>query len=832
MRDTNFTKGNQEMTRDIEYVTMPQNDKRQIEQIAREYGSEPAKGLAHGIQKDAIQNGVGARLPGNERNSYRNWKFSFELLKIDSEYALSFWDEGTTGLTGEILNVNEIERWSEEGKLTEDQNLSRFLIRFESGGNIGPGSFGRGKLIFQAASKASSILCDSLRYNDKKYVAFDRKIMGTQLKQMRIPYQDEEAKRFIEEISGGALHPLTTPGTRITILDLKDELVEAVKKSFDESSGDNYSESFVKMIEETWWEILDKFVDAKVFVKWDDKTRQVELSEPVRLIAKAIDNKRGWRVYKKLLLDVVVGNEIYKIKELKFALSPKPIDEYLHDFWVQRKRMKVGSIYRGIIPHHTIQKRLCGYVILDPRLEDLILESEGITHYSFNLGGRGIRQIRQIIRSHLEAFQKNLGLRTESYQSRTRQDMLDVLEELNKSASDLGLITESSTGIKKKWVEIIILEFNLPNENSKRVEINQLVGPITFEIKNKSTKSLSLEFLLTAEQSENEKTEKLLNKEKINLKSKETKTIEVEAFQFNAEDFRYGEGILISAKIIDRKSNKKMCQVSRMVWFGIEEPTSPEDPFTVVAYPPLFPRAKSSRVELGESIRDLRFKISNTTAYDVKINVDLVARKAKSPSADVKVLKKLITEKGTLLPAMSEREFAYEALDISRETFGWINDGLLDPKERKCEIFFSARVAENIPELNMIKGKKIGKKKIEFFIGIDPAGSSIFKTVENWDAPEEGKRSRYDGDRASGYTFLLNVGHPAYKLADSYGDDVRQDYIREQMLHQAFAIAITEEEFCGVAEEFSEELDRGDISPSEAFLIIEEIIGKALIKLG
>ena len=42
--------------RENEYVTMPQNDMAQIEQVGREYNSEPARGIPHGVQKDAIQN--------------------------------------------------------------------------------------------------------------------------------------------------------------------------------------------------------------------------------------------------------------------------------------------------------------------------------------------------------------------------------------------------------------------------------------------------------------------------------------------------------------------------------------------------------------------------------------------------------------------------------------------------------------------------------------------------------------------------------------------------------------------------------------------------------
>ncbi len=61
---------------------------------------------------------------------------------------------------------------------------------------MGAGSFGRGKLIFQRASKTSSIICDSLRHDDKKYVAFDRKIVRTKLVQQRVPLQGDEAKGF------------------------------------------------------------------------------------------------------------------------------------------------------------------------------------------------------------------------------------------------------------------------------------------------------------------------------------------------------------------------------------------------------------------------------------------------------------------------------------------------------------------------------------------------------------------------------------------------------------------------------------------------------------
>ena len=130
----------------------------------------------------------------------------------------------------------------------------------------------------------------------------------------------------------------------------------------------------------------------------------------------------------------------------------------------------------------------------------------------------------------------------------------------------------------------------------------------------------------------------------------------------------------------------------------------------------------------------------------------------------------------------------------------------------------------------MIQGDNIGKKKIEFYIGIDPPGQSIFKRVSDWNDSNDGKRSRYSGDRVTGYEFQLNVGHPSFKFALELGDESKQEYVKEQMLRQAYAIAIYEREYSGIAEEFRERLEN-EITPAEAFILIEEIIGKALIKM-
>jgi hypothetical protein len=258
----------------------------------------------------------------------------------------------------------------------------------------------------------------------------------------------------------------------------------------------------------------------------------------------------------------------------------------------------------------------------------------------------------------------------------------------------------------------------------------------------------------------------------------------------------------------------------------------PGEKVTVSAYKPIFPREKSTRVELGESIKHLRFKISNQTASSVSANADLLSRRSPTSTLGELVLTKLLSERALILQPMSDRWFTSDALEVKGEEYAAINDAPPNPPDRKCDVFFSARLSDHIPQLNMVKGENIGRKKIDFYLGVDPPGESIFKNVRDWHDTQDGKRSKHEGDRASGYTFFLNVGHPAYNFVENYQDEeLKQAYIREQMLVQAFAIAVKEGQYTGIAKKYKEKLTDGEVSPADAFLVFEEMVGSGVSEL-
>lgn len=175
------------------------------------------EGIPHGVQKDAIQNGWDARV---DKGHGRGWSLRFELLRSeDGVTYLSFTDSGATGLTGRVLQPEELEE-----DLPPEERWGRFEnVAFIKGpSEQALGSRGRGKFIFVAASKENTILYDSLRA-DGTYRFGYRTVQRT-----RSPVNafDEDAGREeLINLTRGFFQPLSTVGTRVIIVNPIDELL-------------------------------------------------------------------------------------------------------------------------------------------------------------------------------------------------------------------------------------------------------------------------------------------------------------------------------------------------------------------------------------------------------------------------------------------------------------------------------------------------------------------------------------------------------------------------------------------------------------------------------
>src|SRR5690625_205345 len=230
--------------------SVPTNWKSQIEQVVRGYETEPARGLIHGLQKDFIQNSWGHR----RTNKGSGWGMKFELITNSLGTFLIVEDWGTHGMTGPNMTMSEI------NKLDTDLNphfrLARFSAMNYSGGNEGAGLFGRGKTLFSAASNDFHYFFETLT-KDEGYRVNWKKLEGNDLRVGEQASEGDIGKKTIINQTG--LNPISSIGSRITIVNPIPELVDAIKK------GD-----FQRYIEETWWRVLVKY-DADISIIYNNK---------------------------------------------------------------------------------------------------------------------------------------------------------------------------------------------------------------------------------------------------------------------------------------------------------------------------------------------------------------------------------------------------------------------------------------------------------------------------------------------------------------------------------------------------------------------------------
>lgn len=809
-----------------EYGNVPYDDLEHLKIVMGKYESGESKNIAHGLQKDAIQNALGAILK-SDKNSFENWKVTFELREINGKNALVFWDEGTTGLIGKICSRDEYIDMNNAGKLTDKERLGRFYYMYRAGGGSGPGSFGQGKLIFQGSSKDLHFYCDSLRI-DGEYVAMERFMDGSEAKQTFTPKSGEVARDWIKDKTG--MDSLETPGTKITVLNLEDEIAESFKKSFEDELPNRYSDIFAKMIEETWWEILQ--MGAKIFIKWSDKEKQIKLDWPLSKIREIKDKEDGWRVYRKKHLKLVIGADEYKISELALFVAPELVDEDLRAIWAQRKKMKIGPIPKLLRPNQKIARKFFGYTILDPKLERLIEEEklEGDTHYDFKYGKGEIRAIGKEVKRHLEIFETSY-LKLDPYDEggASVKSLKDAISEVNKHAPELGLPTDFFSGPKFKDIEILINEFSLPHTGSKIIEPGDLIGPLKYDVINKTDEKKSLELQLTATQGGEDPKRKDIENIAIELDTKEEKTVEIGEFALEKDEFRLEGWVAVTANAIDKTSDEnKHYRATRRVWFGIDEPPEEENPIKLISESPTYPRAKTKRVEIEDWISNFSFKISNTGAKDVRLNLRLAVRKdAGESTSEILVL---IDENNVQVSSMKDYKFFSEGFQITEEKFGEIDRGPRNAQDRKCSILLTVKATEPVLEYRLRRKEKIASRKFVFYVGIDPPGSSIFADEKVAENEKDDRRSWIEPLDPEGYCFVINSKHTAYEYAHEHG--IENWYFREQALTQAFALAVKEENYKGALSDFKNDLTSDELTPDQAFLTIDKIIGMGLKKLG
>ncbi len=442
-------------------------------------GYQQKTSIAHGVQKDGIQNGWDARI----HKKGKDWSFSFELIESGEYSYLVMTDKGTTGLTGKVVGRDEYleglsknERWAAfEGYGFTKDNIEDSL-----------GSRGRGKFIFVGSSSENAILYDTFTV-DGNYRFGGRWIQQTK---NEVNYYDEEkGRKKLALATYNLIPPLTEVGTRVIIVNPIEEVVEAIRTG-----------EFEFMIGETWWELIRKY-DAKITICYNGVEKRVQVPDEFT-ISKKSEGKR--KVWLKHGVQRSFGKIKTKVKILHIECEPGTIvPEDLRGIAIQRNGMKICTVEPQVLPEYIFES-LYGYVILDDVGEEKIKEAEGLEHNDISYKKSFTRDLRNWLRSEMKEFaQQELGYNPKPEKERRekqRSAERRALSAINKIAKVLK-ISKIGPGVREhgitqrgptKHIRISPAPPEFPNPNSTRVDYEQSIKNLEYAIVNDTDESIGI----------------------------------------------------------------------------------------------------------------------------------------------------------------------------------------------------------------------------------------------------------------------------------------------------------------------------------------------------
>jgi len=346
-------------------------------QICETIADTYPKGRAHGVQKDAIQNGWDV-VVGD-----KPLIFTFELCENEQGRFLAMTDSNTTGLTGKVITRPE----EYLNELPEEERWARFeSFAFTKQDPDAIGARGQGKFVFLAASKQYTMLYETLR-NDKVY-----RLGITKATHIDCPmkhWEGAEAERILGNLT--QFKPLQEVGTRIIIVDPVDTVIEEIR------TGD-----FTAAIEETWLRVVGKGL-AQVVVKTPSKENQAQLPFPFPIPDKDTDDVKVWLREND---EITVGGVHYRVKRMKVGRRiDGRVREDLRGVAVIHNGMKICSLPM-LWAEPAIRDAVFGYVEFDYELDRELRKTQNQVPNHYDLQWRRVipRAIKNYVEDQLQQF--------------------------------------------------------------------------------------------------------------------------------------------------------------------------------------------------------------------------------------------------------------------------------------------------------------------------------------------------------------------------------------------------------------------------------------------
>jgi len=681
----------------------PLNWSRLLDQTKREYETPPARGIAHAVQKEAIQNGWGAR------DGKKKWTFAFQLhlpTATGNPRFLTLTDTGTVGLVGDM--GFDTTKLAKDEPIPESQRLARFEAMFESGATaFGPGLFGRGKLVFNAASEQSMIFFDTLT-KDGTYRFGVRHVDGRECRQAT--FEGAAATGELAARSSGLLQPLATVGTRITIVDPIAEVVDAL--------NDN---TFLQAVEETWWEIIQKY---QAHISIQIPAAKLEVAQVPKDFGGLPESpSKGWKVSRREMLQVPVEGQKYRVKRLHMLVPPPKhqVRPELLGLQIHRRGMVVGQMRLSGMPAE-ISERFFGYVALDNELEDAMAEQENITHYGFAYQQRSpYRQLRTLLQTEFDKFLEELGLKKAdtSPEEKDRRLIEDAQADLNSILNSLGVPGFGAGKAAGPNLQLSVEELEFP-DGSNQVKDGDRIEDFHFKLSNRGRQPSDVSLTVRTFDRETGTIETLYEMQGVSVKPEGHVLTESLVIDVRTPPYPRHSKIGCTCEVTDVSGG---VIAKRTFYFFVDlKPDIPDELAEITFAGADWPRKDSRRVDYGQAIEQVTYEIANRTTDPMRVLVrtrTLWADESNSELAEVhKIELELTPFQSQLLtvPEIAVTEQVYQ--DVGR---GKIN--------LRCHAV--AMLAG--PLWN--RGDRVAENTLSFFLNTDPAYGFWEETVFSQDGP-------------------------------------------------------------------------------------------------
>ena len=741
---------------------IPQNYEKNVDWILGAY-TDAGVTFPNGFQKDAIQNAVGAR----KTNKWKNWKCDISLITNDLGRYVVIEDSGTVGLTGKNIPTKEINKLMREGTvLPAEERLSRFTSMFNSGGNTtGGGLFGAGKSVYSVASKTYTYYYDSLR-QDGVYVSN----VNNRGQVNSIAYEGSEAKKYIKENTG--LDEKKTIGTRIIIEDPKDELIESI------TSGE-----IVPLIQESWWLIIERLPAGSAIT-----VNNVPITVPD-------DIKKTRRAYE--LQKPENYSPGYKIKH--FGLY---VFEDGGNIWsglsYYRKGMKIGEIDIKDIPKD-VEGKFWGYVEVDELWEDELSDIEDKVHFGVSKGKKHTNTYQNLKNYCNNKFHEKMiqwgFIKDNKSEDKKLKDKLEAIAEELQDLFDKLEFENLGTGPQKADFEVRWQDIRYPVAETEKVTFGDEIA-FSVRITSYYPKDKKFDYKISVVDHENRSVLYQIDAGEITVKSNTAYRKDFIHTVTKKNSKQYAENhIVLSVKAIDSGEVKTKVLP---YFFDIDKPNTSGETVDLTLHKCLFPTQGSRRVNFGEAVRKVCWKIENKRNHTLNYRLNVSIHNASDETCPkiVDVLPLI----GTIPPFEDQITPYLDEIVFDKDTYEpYLTDGILELR---------ARLIANEDDPIYEKGDKITSYSSKIYLNRDEKNgkSNSFEpmSVENENNFERSWR-KSGNDRA----IYVNTGHPAYKNLDDY-PDIQHDYLREQMLKQYILLYMDEGKYDIFGDGFT------DLEPQEA----------------